>query len=112
VQTAKKKLIAQRKTSASAGEPEPEVESIPELETTSDESAGLATTGGEAPSEAATPLHYCLDPGHSNSYKDESRFFGYEGPDNCPTCPHCNKQVASVPVSTLGEYPKIALQLA
>jgi hypothetical protein len=118
-------VVVSAATSESAGDPEfddrpateavelpssssPPPSSDDEVDLYENESPPLPT-GTEAP--AATPLHYCLDPGHSPTYKDETRFFGYEG-EGCPTCPTCNKQVSSVPVANLGEYPAIALRLS
>jgi hypothetical protein len=62
-----------------------------------------------APAEPT--LFYCLDPGHSPTYKNETRFFGYEG-TGAPICPVCNKQVSAVPVSSLEDYPAIALRFS
>jgi hypothetical protein len=65
-------------------------------------------------SMAAPPepvFFYCLDPGHSPTYKNETRFFGYEG-TGAPICPVCNRQVSAVPVSSLEDYPAIALRFS
>jgi hypothetical protein len=107
-------------------EPEPEPAPVPAEPTSqvAEPPAPVPISGGahfiqvgepapivESPALVEPVLFYCLDPGHSPTYKHESRFFGYEG-TGAPICPVCNKQVSAVPVSSLEDYPAIALRFS